>query len=387
MTISTRMHHQRSVRRGLTIIEALTATGTITAGAAVLAMSCGAGFGPRHRFQSTFNLMTLDAAHHAYAMDHEGRQWSPAPDDMDECDGNVSCYTSQIGCIDSLLFGEDAQGNLWGWWTGGPLCDTVPGSPGYWQAVFDFAMSPYQLGDVSLTQEIVGSRVNYNTRGFRDYVSGHTYDPVFFQPGTIDSRLASGIFDESIEFPGVDHPRFPEGSQTLLATGYSISASAMWGIDVHRSASAGGWQDPRFTSGGYAAPTVDLCLHPDLKTRMIERWWIDGAPSRIHPATRAPVNGDVQMVRPGQHWMFNHAHEARPVALFFDGSIQAVRTGDAFDDDLAQQRATGDGLWSRDTPFGTEGQQGSISRDRPTSFHVLTTDGIRGRDFLSRRDG
>jgi hypothetical protein len=373
--------------RGLTLTETATGLALGGVGISVLAVTTGAGITHRHGFQSTSNLMALNEAHHAYAMDHEGRQWSPAPDDMDECGGIISCYTNTIGCIDSLVLGADANGSVWGWWIGGNLCEgQAPGDSGYWQAVFNTYVSPYALSGGDLP----GSSIVYNARGFRDYVSDNTYDPIFFQPGSIDARMAAAVFDEDVEFAGPYHPRM--GTQPiLLQPGYSLSASAMWGLDVHRAASAGGWQDPRDTPGGYAAPTVDQCLSPDLKTRMVERWWIDGAPSRFHPELgRQDIEGSNQIRTgtPGQHWLFNQGHEARPLSLFFDGSVAAVRTGDAYLDDLVHQATTGgDGLWSRDTPMGEDGMLGEYGVDAFTSFHVLTTDGIRGRDLLSRRDG
>ena len=382
--------HRQATSRGLTLVETATGLALGGVGLSVLAVTSGAGIAHRQGFQSMSNLMALDEGHHAYAMDHEGRQWSPAPDDMDECDGDINCYTSTIGCVDSLLMGEDAEGLLWGLWIGGDLCKiNAPGYSGSWQFYFEIFFSPYDLAGPE-GDEMQGSRLFYNARGFREYVSDNTFDPVFFQPGTLDARLAAAVHDEEIEFAGPYHPRIP-GQQNLMQPGYSLSASALWGVDVHRAASAGGWQDPRDTPGGYAAPTVDQCLSPDLKTRMVERWWIDGAPSRFHPELGRPnVDGrnQVPVGRPGQHWLFNQGHEAQSLALFFDGSVAAVRSGDAYLDDLVHQASTGgDGLWSRDTPMGEDGMLGEYGVDAFTSFHVLTTDGIRGRDFLSRRDG
>ena len=45
----------------------------------------------------------------------------------------------------------------------------------------------------------------------------------------------------------------------------------------------------------------------------------------------------------------------------------------------------GYGLWSRDTPFGETGYFGNLSFDGTlVSHHVFTTDGILGRDTLTR---
>ena len=379
---------KKNRRRGFTLMETSVATTTATVGIAILAVTMGAGLGDRTRMRSAANLFVLGQAHHAYAMDWMGRQWTIVPDELDEYDGDVHWYNNAVRCLDSIILGNDAENRLWGYWVSGSTCESnIPGSPGTWYSIgFDF-FPPYSLS----WRENAGSRLFYNARGFRDYISGNTYDPTFFQPGTIDARLAEGIFDEEVEWPGPFHPRINrfKHQQTILQPGYELAASAMWGLDVHRPMSAGGWQDPRDVSGGYASPSVDQCLHPDLKTRMVERWWIDGAPSRFNPAFVGGFDGQVNPGnRPGTHWMFNHGHEARSQALFFDGSIATVRTGDAYQDDLQYQKTSGgDGLWSRDTTMGPDGYFGSGGVDDFTSFHVLTTNGIRGRDFLSRRDG
>jgi hypothetical protein len=46
---------------------------------------------------------------------------------------------------------------------------------------------------------------------------------------------------------------------------------------------------------------------------------------------------------------------------------------------------TGVGLWSRDTPLGNNGYFVEHGFDgSPISHHILTTDGIRGRDTISK---
>ena len=49
---------------------------------------------------------------------------------------------------------------------------------------------------------------------------------------------------------------------------------------------------------------------------------------------------------------------------------------------------SGDGLWSRDTNFGRNGYQHEAGYDQAeTSFHILTTGGIKGRDILAKEGG
>ena len=52
---------------------------------------------------------------------------------------------------------------------------------------------------------------------------------------------------------------------------------------------------------------------------------------------------------------------------------------------LEHQWQAGYGLWSRDTPFGNDGYLMGDGYDfAETSYHVLTIDGVRGRDTLGR---
>ena len=43
------------------------------------------------------------------------------------------------------------------------------------------------------------------------------------------------------------------------------------------------------------------------------------------------------------------------------------------------------GLWTRDTPFGTDGYFIADGYDfAATGYHILTTEGLRGRDTVGR---
>ena len=71
--------------------------------------------------------------------------------------------------------------------------------------------------------------------------------------------------------------------------------------------------------------------------------------------------------------------------MFSDGSIRMMSVMEALSSDrlTARQNSNGAGLWSRDTPFGANGYFIDFGfDDSPLSHHVLTTDGILGRDTL-----
>ena len=84
-------------------------------------------------------------------------------------------------------------------------------------------------------------------------------------------------------------------------------------------------------------------------------------------------------------YYFNAGIDSSPVTLFFDGHIRLLPNSEALFADLQVLAQTGqvDGLWHRGTPFGTSGYFIDEGFDGvPLSHHVLTTDGILGRDTL-----
>jgi hypothetical protein len=72
--------------------------------------------------------------------------------------------------------------------------------------------------------------------------------------------------------------------------------------------------------------------------------------------------------------------------MFYDGHVGLINVADAQRaDGRAGVQSGGSGLWSRDTPFGTDGYFISRGYDDQSnaSFHILTTGGIKGRDVLA----
>ncbi|MEY4119368.1 MAG: hypothetical protein RLZZ116_2696, partial [Planctomycetota bacterium] len=127
---------------------------------------------------------------------------------------------------------------------------------------------------------------------------------------------------------------------------------------------------PNTLPAGYRSPPVSRAKYPSLKTRMIEHSWLQNTPDQlVNPAFAGNTTP----------WFFNHGYNSAPASLFFDGHIELVGCQRAMQ---AEQRAGR--LWSRNTPLGANGYYGNQSYDFlvRTSFHVLTTDGIEGRDVL-----
>ncbi|MAC20665.1 MAG: hypothetical protein CMJ23_13520, partial [Phycisphaerae bacterium] len=133
-------------RRGLTVSETVVGLVSLATGFCLLVTTLGAGAADRTQTRSAANLILLGVAHHTYAMDWMGRQWTLVPDEFDEYDGNVVEYNNEVRCLDSILLGNDADGQLWGWWIGGGTCEgNLPGDFGYWNAVGDTFLPPYPL--------------------------------------------------------------------------------------------------------------------------------------------------------------------------------------------------------------------------------------------------
>ena len=85
------------------------------------------------------------------------------------------------------------------------------------------------------------------------------------------------------------------------------------------------------------------------------------------------------------HEAFNHARDSVPMTLFYDGHVAGLGVREAEAADSRHRRQAGYGLWSPDTGMGEDGYFISYGYDfAATSFHILTTDGIRGRDISSR---
>ncbi len=126
---------------------------------------------------------------------------------------------------------------------------------------------------------------------------------------------------------------------------------------------------------GYKVPSFGQLKFPTLKTHMLEHHWLQNA--------KIPCNASFFGCEP---YYFNHSLQSMPVTLFYDGSVRMMGVMEALSSDRRAFRQTnGVGLWTRDTPFGTDGYLIADSYDfAETSFHILTTNGVRGRDTVGK---
>ena len=142
-----------------------------------------------------------------------------------------------------------------------------------------------------------------------------------------------------------------------------------------------GYRQPNTLPSAYKSPPTSAARYPDLKTRCIEHEWLQKPPGDINPSF---ASGEVP-------YYFNHGPTSQPASLMFDGSVRAISVLEAVkaDQRVTIQQEDADieplGLWSRNTPLGGNGYTCQASYGFTfewTSFHILTVDGIAGRDVI-----
>jgi hypothetical protein len=238
-----------------------------------------------------------------------------------------------------------------------------------------------------------------NAKSFATYLNGKFYDPVFYAPkdrATLDR--AERYFGLADEFTS-------EGGVGLVYSSYCWSPAAMWNQEVFggpgappcnafKSPHSPGNSPAQRNVAAYRVPSSSQARYPSLKTLMIEHQWLQNPPPQlINPFFSGGTTP----------WYFNQGYNSNPVCLFFDLSIQLKGVWQAIDDDIRARTSFGGqcpqrgALWCRDTPLGVDGyfsgqaydfQVGPVNQGgRPSAFHILTRNGISGRDFLTEAGG
>ena len=355
-------------RAGFTITELLAVIVAITLLLAAILPSIARAQSSSGVQQSMSNLVTLGVSHVLYALDWDDRQVTWVKDDLGVYDGDVQEYNYAGGdctgpfpyrpeeCQPPLYAGRGCEGWYWGIWPSS-------GSSLMFQPI---AFPPLSSG----YSEGWGHWRAPNLKPFHDYVYGRYNDAVYYAP---DDWHRYGDIEVCLDSPC----EFIGHINTCNAgwSSYGMSPAAMLHPDVMRSNADGGWQAPWDLDLGYQSPGLFQATYPDLKTHMIEHNWIRDPPGECNPAVPTLC----------EPYYFNQGIDAAPVTLFYDGSARVLPNTEAFAADQQVLQATGgvDGLWHRGTSFGETGYRISHSFDgTPLSHHVLTTDGILGRDTL-----
>jgi hypothetical protein len=351
---------------GATRLDVLASVLLVIAAAAAMVpmLAGGAVRGGIH--VSANNLRRISQACAGYEADWNGRQWSKLTDKMMTATG-CEAYTS-VECPPQMIAGADASNTVWGFWLPTVLQSVcrAGGTCSNWSV-----MMPIPVG--GSTSGSGGSGVAswelVNFRGIREYATGRFYDPLFYAPNdAVIYQQASQYFDRAEEYPS---------GGTFFASSYCLSPAAMWGIGVLRAPSQGGFRAPDDFPGAYITPTAAMATHPALKTRLLERRWCQNPPGVTIPTT-GPTGAPTSTP-----FHFNAGPASRPGTVFFDGHVTFVPMVDFAEADAQALLQSGDGLWSRDTPFGERGiWSSSAIGSFWNSAHVLTTGGITGRDLL-----
>jgi prepilin-type N-terminal cleavage/methylation domain-containing protein len=352
--------------RAFTIVELLVVVSIIALLIAILLPAIGKARDAALVTRSLANLRNLSAANAAYGADWADRQFTAIPDDAGLVSGNCTTYLATVACPPQQLLGWASQGGvstMWGYFLGSTgLCApyNYDGNCGNWSTYKPIEFTGVNAG--------FGAFRMPNVKAFASYVGNRFYDETFYAP---KDRINLAIAEKYFSFPD----QFNSSDGDIAYSTYCFSPAAMYAPDVLSSKT--GYKNPNVMAAGYRSPAVGMATYPDLKTRMLEHQWLQNAESQINSNFAG-----------GQEpWYFNHGYNSAPATLFFDGHVAVMGVADAMESDVRvkQTAPTTDidkGIWSRTTPFGTNGYFGQQAYDFyvDTSYHILTTDGIQGRD-------
>jgi hypothetical protein len=228
-------------------------------------------------------------------------------------------------------------------------------------------------------------RMGVQNLPFNQHLTGKYHDPIFYSPK--DRTLIEQI-EQCFEIPGA----FVGGTQSggigpqvcnsrAAWTSYCLSPAGLFSPQVfsYNKASDLYWQAPWEMPTGYKTPSMGQIKYPTLKTHMVEHNWLQNVP--------IPCNAAFNGCEP---YYFNMGFQSVPVTLFYDASVRMMGVMEAMSSDRRHIRQTGGkedgvGLWTRDTPFLEDGYFIEDAYDFvETSYHILTTNGVRGRDTVGK---
>lgn len=368
---------------GFTIIELLVVVTIIALLIALLVPAISKARDASLLTQSQGNLRNLAAANASYAAAWNDRQWTLCADDVGQygscCFGDY--YGATGACPASTVLGyggtcpPSSDIGLWAYWMPAP-CTSV-GLAGNWPVTW-----PFQFGSSCGSTAGFGSWKMCNAESFNKYVGGRFYDRTFYAPK--DKVLLSRA-ECALEI-GDSFTILSDLAEGMVFSSYVFSPAAMWSTDV---LSSKGFKAPCSQSkAAWKSPSVGQASYPDLKTRMLEHQWLQNPPpSEYNPAFTGSK----------EPWYFNLGYNSSPCTMFFDGHIAVAGVAGAMNADqqvYIQNQAAGGlvnpGLWVRTISQGPWTAYGgyytnvaAYDTQVKTSYHVFTTDGILGRDFVS----
>lgn len=385
-------------RTGFTIIELLVVVSIIALLVGILLPAIGSARDQARVSISATNLRNLATAHGSYAAEFSDRQFTLVDDNIATYGGGLSAFEAYFEAHGGNGLESTHPGPILGWaYNEGQLDQYV--LFGYWTheddmegfGGFNGANAALNLPiSFSGTNQYFGSFRLPNVKQFNQYVGGKFYDKVFYAPNDklilaeIESASFGGgsCFDEPGEY--CDRPDIDGQGEIPVWSSYCLSPAGMLSADVMHhddpDVDDDGWKDPWGRPAGWRSPGMSQALYPNLKTHMLEHHWLQNVQAECNASF---TGGSYDGCEP--HY-FNHGWESSPMTLFYDGHVGGVGVRKAMraDGRMRAQTGSGDwGLWSHDTPMGVDGYFIQEGYDQAaSSFHILTTDGIRGRDVL-----
>jgi len=367
---------------GFTVVELLVVVTIIALLVALLVPAIGKARESAQLTQSQANLRNLAAACASYGAAWNDRQWTMCADDVGHYgDCCLPAYMNTTGgCPASAVLGYGGtcppsnQVGLWGAWLG--CGGNAVGGAHNWDVTW-----PFNFGGNGCSTKPggFGSWRMANCQSFSNYVGGKFYDRTFYAPkDKILLNRAECAFERGDAFTLLtDLP------DEVVYSSYCFSPAAMWSPDVLGSK---GFKTPCSQSkGAWRCPSVSQASFPDAKTRMLEHHWLQNQQG-------GEYNGFFTLPEP---WYFNQSYNSAPCTMFFDGHIAVMGVASAMNSDQqvfsqneSQTGVVNKGLWVRNIPIGPwNGMNGyyttaAYDDQVNTSYHVFTTNGIQGRDFI-----
>jgi prepilin-type N-terminal cleavage/methylation domain-containing protein len=402
-------------RKGFTIIELLVVVAVIGLLVAILLPAIGRARESAQSTQSQSNLRNIGSAAAVYSVDFQDRQWSPLPEDFGKlknvADPGEWTKWASSRCAGQLRLGKSASGDQ-GFFipnaSAQQLCAPPPAGANINNLKAYFPCS-FKNADGNF-----GSFRLLNASSFSKYVGGRFYDDIFYAPK--DLLVLDQVAALKAEYPN-DGDFYGTARSTILSS-YCWSPAAMWSPDVLSSKT--GFQNPmapaagRSVAGLWRTPTANQAQYSELKTRVIEHSWLQNKPSNMIEMTsgkwnmRGIVNPD-QLFKFGgretfqtvgdqangmkQPWWFNEASMSLPNSLFFDGHVGPIGVLEAVESNkrVKARNTTAVKMFQGIYAEGSVGDLGSAPYQygcydnqaaAGCAMHVLTVDGIMGRDML-----
>ena len=375
-------HHRQ---RAFTIIELLVVVSIIALLIGILLPAVGKARDKARTSTSESNLRQLAVAHVAYAADWEDRQLTLVRDTISAYGSNVGDYNAAVapdaGGVEARY--EVHPGVTAGWASGGGYDENHLW--GYWM---DFSGHWWAVEPIGFPGGQGAPGFGWfrlpNSQALSSYVNGRWYDKVYYAPKDPFWTIVERCLDHPGEFD-------PDNCNPPVWSTYCLSPAALYAPEVLSfNEGTGEWfTDPWDLPGGHRVPAMSQIEFPSLKTHMVEHPWLQNVRTVCNPSFAGTFQDACEP------YYFNMGWESAPATLFYDGSVRLMGVQEPLDADRRFRAQNGGeiGLWNNQTGFGGDyapGGSGGYYSDyaydwTSTSYHILTTEGARGRDTMGKQ--